>query len=432
MELFAGGFMLKEMKNFRFYNRLLKFVNNKKYQPKSFKVNSNYYSTYILNELTDNQLKIWIRNVFSYDIKCNDKYYVPIQLEDIPRKKMLKWTCYNIYFKSMWQLTKGQILKGERVLQKIEDKLCTKFSENDNPLIYFLKFGNNKIECTYRPLCLINLFNGLRDICYLSLILLNFKRYKLKEENIVYYHYYNKNNRKTVVFIHGFGFGIEPYLYYILRLKKNYNLIVFVLPNISNMEYDTNIYHITHNSIFPEYDTWRDVMRQIIIKHNLNSINFIAHSFGTVILSLFLKDPIIKSKIDKKVFIEPVCFIDKSYKIYRYINEPQLGSYGYISKVFNLIIYKDIYLRYISQRFIYGPEFWITDYQELNGNSLVILSEKDQVVPTDELYEKMIKNNIEVICLKDGYHADMFMSSKYDSVFDKINEFINQEDILLL
>src|SRR5439155_12829079 len=120
--------------------------------------------------------------------------------------------------------------------------------------------------------------------------------------------------------------------------------------------------------IFPEYDTWRKYIKHILIKNNISRINFIGHSFGTIIMGLLLKDEWIASRTDKKIFIEPVCFIDKSYKSYRYINEPKEGNYNLISKVFNEFIYKDIYLRYVTQRFLYGSEFWIHDYNLLINN----------------------------------------------------------------
>ena len=63
-------------------------------------------------------------------------------------------------------------------------------------------------------------------------------------------------------------------------------------------------------------------------------------------------------------------------------------------------------------------------YYLLTNNSLIILSEKDQVVPTDEIYEKMKKYNIECIYIKGAYHADMFMTKEYDNTFDHINDFI--------
>lgn len=422
MEIICGSLMLGELFNFKFYKQLKDFVEKKKYS--DTEVDHEWYENYILNELTSDELKMWIRNVFSYNKPAEKNYYYPIELEDIPHKKMIKWASYNLYFKSLWQLSEDQLNHSEHVLSKIEEKLNVKFSTKDDPTIYFLKFGNNKIESSYRPLVLCYTLYWLKDICYFSLRLHGFDFHKIKNSNIVYFQYNNSENRETIIFIHGFGFGIEPYLYYILRLRRKFNLIVLILPNISNMEYCTYMKNINYDKIFPEYCTWRKHIKNIMIKNNISKINFIAHSFGTVILGLLLKDEWILNKTNKKVLMEPVCFVDKSYKIYRYINEPKEGNYNTISKIFNEFVYKDLYLRYVTQRFLYGPEFWIRDYNKLTENSLIVLSEKDQVVPTDEIYEKMKKYNVECIYIKGAYHADMFMTNEYDKTFDYIDNFI--------
>ena len=422
MDLIFGSLILKELLHYNFFQRLLNFVSKKKYR--DIEVKTNWYENYILNVLTAEELKVWLRNVFSYNYSLNDTYYIPIELVNIPRNKLLKWISYNLFFKSMWQITKEQIDYADTMLRKIESKIEIKFPNSIDDSIYFLKFGNNKIECAYRPSLICSILDTMKDISYISLYLFNFTKYKVKDTDIVYFYYHCSDKSKTVLFIHGLGFGIEPYMYYILRLINKFNLIVLILPNISNMEYRRYINNITYDKIFPEYNTWRKVIMGVITKHNISELNIIGHSFGTIIAGILLQDDKISKLIKKKVFIEPVCFVDKSYKIFRYINEPKEGNYGTVSKLWNVFIYKDIYLRYVTQRFLYGPEFWIKDYKILSGNSLIILSEKDQVVPSDELYEKMKAHSVECLYLKGAYHADMFMSDEYEDTFNKIDSFL--------
>ena len=120
MELVCGSLMLNEVFSFKFYKNLKEFVINKKYSIKE--INSAWYENYLLNELTIDELKIWIRSVFSHNKSNSDSYYCPIELEDIPRSKMLKWTSYNLYYKSLWQLNENQLNNAEKVLGNIEKK----------------------------------------------------------------------------------------------------------------------------------------------------------------------------------------------------------------------------------------------------------------------------------------------------------------------
>jgi hypothetical protein len=427
-ELLLGFLLMKEMTHYSFYNRLLEFVRQKKYfkieYDKPNPIQNQWFEKCIMEKLTDDELKILLRNSFSYNTNNHSEYYVPIELSDIPRKKMIKWLSYNIYFQSLWQFKNNEIGYAEKLLDKIEARLDIQFPDIDDNDIYFLKFGNNKIECKYRPTIVRYSLTILKDMCYFALRLTGFQKFYLQNFNITYFYYENSKEKKTIFFFHGLGFGIEPYLYYLLSLREKANLVIIILPNISNMEYLGDIKNITYDSIFPENESWRIIVKSIVIKHSISRMNFIGHSFGTIIMGILMKDEWILNRLDRKVFIEPVCFYEKSYKTYRYINEPKEGNYGMISKIFNVLIYSDVFLRYATQRFLYGPEFWILDYDELSQNSFVILSEKDQVVPTDELYEIMKSHEIKCVCLKDAYHADMFMSDKYNNIYEEINKFI--------
>jgi len=424
-----GSVLINEVKNYYAYRILEGNVQRKRYfentnDTKNVIITPRWFENYIVNNSTVDELKGWIRHTFSYNQSTDAKYYVPIELEQIPRDKMLKWVSYYMYYKSMWQLTKEQLEYSAVVLNKIEYKLKINFSDIEDKSIYFLKFGNNKIQSDYRPKFMSSCLSIIKDVCYFTLNMFGFKSAKLSEFGFSYYHYYNSDKHSNVLFIHGFGFGITPYMTYLLELKKKVNLYVIVIPNISNMEYSNyNIHTHDPKTILPDYELWRSDIKSMIVKHNISSLDCIAHSFGTIIFGILLNDKWIYNKINKKIFIEPVCFIEKSYKIFRYINEPY-NTNDMITILFNELIYKDIYLKYTTQRFLYGPEFWQVDYNKLNNNSMVILSEKDQVVPTDELHEKLSDNNIKCIYVKEAKHADLFMSDKYNGVFEVIDDFI--------
>jgi len=88
-------------------------------------------------------------------------------------------------------------------------------------------------------------------------------------------------------------------------------------------------------------------------------------------------------------------------------------------------VYSDIYVKYITERHINGPDFWIYDYNEMNSNNiLLILSEKDEIVTTEPLIRMMKKHNINHIVLEDSNHADLFMTEKYNDVIEQIVNYL--------
>lgn len=421
-----GSLLLNESRNNYSYQQLHKNVVKKRYFNNT-NVDSKWFEDYLIKKSSPDELKSWIRNTFSYNQPTSESYYIPIELDKIPRNKMLKWTSYYTYYKSLWQLSREELEHASELLILIEDKIGIEFPDIIDNNIYFLKFGGNRVECGYRPKFLTSCLGLIKDVCYFTLNMLGFGKGKLSEYGFTYFYYVDDKNklRKNLLFIHGFGFGISQYMSYLLELRKKFNIYVIVSPNISNMEYGNyNNYKHDPKTITPDYNVWRDDIKSLMIKHNINKINCIAHSFGTIVFGILFNDQWINERIDKKVLIEPVCFFEKSYKVFRYINEQHNNNNGIINPLFNELIYKDIYLRYTTQRFLYGPEFWILDYSKLSGHTLVILSEKDQIVPTDILYERLSENKIECIYVKDAYHSDMFMSNKYNDVFVKVDDFI--------
>lgn len=420
MELIFGLFALRELIEYYFYKKLSNFISKKKYNFNYNPADSDWFENYIFG-LPVPDLKNWLKNTINKNIPNSKNYFNSVDLDNIPKNKIFKWLSYNIYYKSAWQLNNFEINKTNLLLTKLETKLDIKFPDINNPDIYFLKFGNNRLENKYRPVIINNILNVLSDICYLTLYLFDFDKYSYN--NIIYLKSENPNLKSWTIFFHGFGFGIQPYLYYILKLRKITNLIIIILPNISNMDYKYYMPNIKYDGLFPEYNTWREFIKFILIKFNISNFNIIGHSFGTIIMGILLNSPELSNKINKKIFLDPVCFFENSYKIFRYINQP--NNNGFISKIFNFIIYRDLFLRYITHRFLYGPEFWLyKNFEKLSGNTLVILSEYDQIVPSDNLYNTFKQNNIEVIYIYGAGHSDMFLSQEYSDILNYTFDFL--------
>ncbi|AYV82217.1 MAG: alpha/beta hydrolase fold [Homavirus sp.] len=367
-----------------------------------------------------NQPELSTSNQTELSVESNDKYYKDVSLEDLSRKKMLDWTAYHMYFKPMMTLEKDELDNVDRILSMIEKKIDHIFIDDNNindDNIFFLSFGENKIETTYTPAIMYGGLSIIKNISYTYLKYYGFKKYKTNLSDMVYFYYNNPNCSKTTIFIHGLGIGITPYMNFILGLIEHTNLIVLILPNVSNMEYN--------KTLFPTYNSLREDVTTILDLHNIERVNMIGHSFGTIIMGILFNEPKLKNRIDKKVFIDPVCFIDESYKIFRYINEPDCRDGGIVNNVFNMLVYKDIYVRYATQRFLYGPEFWIFDYESLNdNNSLVILCTNDQMVPSQSIYERLKKYNVPCVIVNDAQHADVFTNTHYMDVLDKVKSYI--------
>lgn len=422
--LLAVGFIGLEYINYIYHHSLLKFIQRRKYYDGSH-ISPKWMKNYFLNELSKNDLIKWINNTISYNYSIENKYYTPVPINEIPKKRMLKWVSYNLYYKSLWQLDDNELTYSKKILKSIENKLEIKFKKEDNKDIYFLKFGNNQIDCEYRPLVVYGCLKIAKWIAYSIMRSYGFKKYETTNSNIVYFYYKHKKSKSTTIFLHGLGIGIIPYLSFIKKLTQDSSVIVPIIPNISNLEFTGWSKVPDHESLFPSYKSWRNDFKDVMIKHDIKKVNIVGHSFGTIVMGILLNDDWINKRVDKRVFIEPVCFIDECYRIYRYINEPFDWHGGLVTKVFNYLVYNDIYVRYVSQRYLYGPEFWILNYKSMeNDKNLIILSDNDQLVPSKSIYNNLSEKNISCVMLEDSYHSDVFLQNKYSGFLGSIHEYL--------
>lgn len=392
---------INELYNYLNYKKIVDISQPKKKQDvECIDSKSSWYINYISSMSQDN-LKEWVIN----NIRPKDKTNM-ITLEHVDKHRISKFLSFNIYNKSFKLLDNSEKHKIDIIVMEIENKLGVTFIDRCDHEYEYYKFGHNQIVCTYKPTIFYSALYLIKKYTYGILIKAGFECHKV---NSVKYFYkkVNENNNYTM-FIHGLGFGSTPYLNFILSLSKKTNIIVPILPNISNMEFDDK-------HMFPDYSaivsTFTEIINNVGITED-NSLNIIGHSFGTIITAILLSDNNFYKYVNKKVLVDPVCFINKYYKVFKYLDDPYDGGKT-INKMFNACVYDDIYVRYATQRFLCGLKFWITDMSILQ-NSLVILSGQDKIVPSHDILQTLQENEIPSIISEDAIHGQIFTSEYID------------------
>lgn len=385
---------------------LLFFIRRKKYNREEIQTNN--MITYI-NNLSNMELIEFLENIV-YEKESEEK----ITYKEIPRENMLKLLAFILHFKSLWQLSDEQLSNTKAYLKQIENRLNYEFINGYNECLYIMRFGNNKIELQWKPFIYYILIRLYKVILYYVLYNKEYTYWKSKN-NIVYFYKLTNNKKPINLFLHGLGVGISPYLKFIDKLD---NVVFPILPNISNIEYHSYFDILTNNVLFPNYEIWLDELENIKSFFAINKLNIIGHSFGSILTSYYMKNKL--NSINKIILIDPVCFIDGCYKIFKYYNNKTNNN-----SFTGIIVYQDIYVKYVLQRFLFGPYYWIYDYNEITDNCFIILSEKDEIVPSLLLEKKLEANNKNFIKLKNGKHASLFLTNEHDKSINSIIEFID-------
>jgi pimeloyl-ACP methyl ester carboxylesterase len=100
-----------------------------------------------------------------------------------------------------------------------------------------------------------------------------------------------------VVFIHGLGVGLTPYLPLLRRLKRIRECFVIELLEVSQVGCD--------EILSPA--TMADSIAQMLREHGHENACFMGHSYGTAVLSWVVRNR--KDLVSKAVFLDPICFM---------------------------------------------------------------------------------------------------------------------------
>lgn len=106
-----------------------------------------------------------------------------------------------------------------------------------------------------------------------------------------------RSKKRTVVFLHGIGMGLSPYLAWLSTVPRDVSVLLVEFMPVSGR-------------ICPEAVSQREFvssMRSILSQHELNDIVLVGHSYGTLMVRSLVDDPIVNSKIHSIILLDPAC-----------------------------------------------------------------------------------------------------------------------------
>ena len=363
-----------------------------------------------IKTLKKEELYYIINGCICYDKNTYDYYnnnFDISNLSNIEIKKLLKYSLLNTN-----NINKDDVLLNE-LKNYIEKKCNINFKNTNSDRFIFSKWGENFINFHYRPVFLNILIKIVINIYhYYMIFLLKYEFYNCKKSNISYL-YKNNNKKDNILFIHGFGIGYIPYINKLKYMEDKYNVIIFIMPNISGYYY----------GCIPTKDIIINSVDDFMESKNIKKYNILAHSFGTFVSQLILNNDK-KNRINKAIYVDPIIFWTSSFKISdfnqkeKYLKNKNLKSYIFGTLIF-FLVNMDIYINQICFRLMKPFDFLITEPAE---NILYIISKEDYLINIDILYEQY-KNYKNVFFIKNATHGDVFLCSKYDKFLNEMIDY---------
>jgi pimeloyl-ACP methyl ester carboxylesterase len=231
-----------------------------------------------------------------------------------------------------------------------------------------------------------------------------------------WYRPHTSPTRKPVVFIHGIGIGLYPYVNFLAQLDARLNagrsskdqvgiIAVEIMP-VS--------FRITHTAL--RRDEMCDEIQAIISHHKLDKPIIVSHSYGTVVATQLLKSPRLASSIGPVVLIDPISILlhhpDVAYNFTR--REPKRANEHQLYYFASM----DMGVSHSLSRCFFWSENVLWKHDIGDRPFTVSLAEKDLIVNTQAVGDYLASHNEEVAAQRKesaNNVADGYVSEKLDS-----------------
>ncbi|KAF2094527.1 hypothetical protein NA57DRAFT_46698 [Rhizodiscina lignyota] len=206
-------------------------------------------------------------------------------------------------------------------------------------------------------------------------------RFRSPVKNISYWHRpHRSKTRLPVLFIHGIGIGLYPYIDFLLQLNEEndedeeHGQIGIIAVEIMPVSF-----RITHAAM--ERQDICEEIRQILAAHNWDQFVMVSHSYGTAITAQLLSDRQIAKQMKALVLIDPITFLLHLPDVaYNFVSRKAMRANEHQLQYFAST---DMGVAHtLSRRFFWSEV--IMWKQDIEGRQVTVsLAGKDLIVDTD-------------------------------------------------
>ena len=156
----------------------------------------------------------------------------------------------------------------------------------------------------------------------------------------------------------------------------------------------------------------------------LSRIKFFSNSTLVINSTSLLLSNSLRHRIKKKIFIDPVCFHSNLIKVLKSPDIKKNADGSLKPEILHYFIYLDIYVKYALKRNLFSMEFLWGDFEYFDENTMIILSEHDVIVPSEDIYEDIYSAGYgdKVEWLENATHGDIFTTNNWNETLNKIKK----------
>lgn len=324
-------------------------------------------------------------------------------------KESMKLALYTIATGSEWHDT------NDKDYKRITDKIVDTMSDSDiqrDEMLPFVRINNTTTN--HSPSMPLFQLYPIHLIFQMARLYgdISLRHWTIKEiDNGIVFHRrtFDKQKKNKLLFFHGVGLGVVPYLEFINRFRSLYGEIILAeMPGISRNTYDKS-----------HYPTAQEIVETItneFVEGDL--VDAIGHSYGSIVLSYITnKAP---QFLNKRVFLDTPAFFPDNVKFWPQVFKPITWRYifGLIVKrkwikAIGELIFAEQWNQHLMHNVTYFYEHCNLEYN-LDANTLIVLGAKDYLMNAYNIQDYIQKYYPKVVIQVDpkGRHGDAVQKTK--------------------
>ncbi|KXZ52317.1 hypothetical protein GPECTOR_10g949 [Gonium pectorale] len=319
------------------------------------------------------------------------RWHWGVPAAQLTRGNVADLLCYGFFYRSQQQLAaEGMGHLPDQLVSEIEAAWGVKFREGPYTPLPMMTHLWEPVRCFYRPLFF---YAGVELLILLKHVMMLAAGFRAHMHSGMRYYTYGlpaptaggaanalrspggRGRRQAaatapVLFLHGVGLGILPYLNFLLRLSSLGRPVVAV-----------EVRHLSMRACWevPEEDEVVARVFGALQRHGVQQVHVAAHSYGTFMASRLVQ--LHKPTVASLTLLDPVCFVMFSGKlIYNFVYRSPLKG----ASLLTWFIARDMaHSVSVSRRFYWSLlNLWP---DQLPDHTMVALSAQDELVPVQEV-----------------------------------------------
>ncbi|RKP13488.1 hypothetical protein BJ684DRAFT_9990 [Piptocephalis cylindrospora] len=293
------------------------------------------------------------------------------------------------------------------MLEALESRLGAPFPPGYNPKIRCIRLNYDPVHVVHRPFLVYLSVLTMDSLLKVGLRFMGFRRHGRLPRSLPRAIFPSLDSflPKPIIFVHGIGIGILPYISFILRLvRTSSSAPPLYLVELSEVSMRLNL------NPSPTIPVVVTEMAMALTERGHSQAVWVGHSLGSSVVAGACRWA--RDSVAATVFIDPICFLLHYPNVaWNFVHRRGVGADERFTEYFAS---RELSIsRYISRDFQWWHACVFADQLPGGSNTSVYLSSLDALVPSALVKAYLEKNRVPTTIMPHG-HAGFLFQSKWE------------------